>query len=227
MPKSIEHYQQETGRAGRDGKPADCVLFHSGQDFQLWRVIIENNETTDLDSKMKMLSEMYGFATSARCRHRRLVEYFGQPWSRGSCEACDFCTGAIVPMAESSDLAKRLLAGVVRTGQRYGMAYIVEVLAGEETERVTQRSHASLDVFGSMSGTPKPVLFAWLRQLIDQDVLRPEGEYGVLKITPHGFQVLEGRAQAAVYEGPTPKKSKRSKRVAKSEEVERPSDSTP
>ena len=78
MPKSLEHYQQETGRAGRDGKPADCILFHSGQDFQMWNSIITKNESGDLDTKLKMLSEMYNFATSARCRHRRLVEYFGQ-----------------------------------------------------------------------------------------------------------------------------------------------------
>jgi ATP-dependent DNA helicase RecQ len=222
MPKSLEHYQQETGRAGRDGKPADCVLFHSGQDYQLWRMIIEKNETTDLDDKLKMLSEMYAFATSARCRHRRLVEYFGQAWSRGSCEACDFCTGQLAPMVESGALGKRLLAGVVRTGQRYGIAYIVEVLSGESTERVAQRGHGSLDVFGSMRDTPKQVLFAWLRQLIDQDVLRPDGEYGVLKLTGKGIEVFEGKAEASVYEGPPVRKKKSSKRAAKTEVFKAP-----
>ncbi|HZL71133.1 MAG TPA: RQC domain-containing protein, partial [Planctomycetota bacterium] len=193
----------------RDGKPADCVLFHSGQDYQLWRMIIEKNETTDLDAKMKMLSEMYDFATSARCRHRRLVEYFGQAWTKGACGACDVCTGTLPALPESSDLARRILAGVVRTGQRYGLAYVIEVLAGESTERVVQRGHESLEVFGSMRDQPKQALFTWMRQLIDQDAVRPEGEYGVLKMTPRGLEVFEGKAEIPLYGAPTAKKKKR------------------
>jgi ATP-dependent DNA helicase RecQ len=212
MPKSVEHYQQETGRAGRDGKPADCVLFHSGQDYQLWRMIIEKNETSDLDSKLKMLSEMYNFATSARCRHRSLVEYFGQEWARESCASCDVCTGTLPSRSDSSDLARRLLTAVVKTGQRYGIAYIVEVLAGEATERVVQRGHDRLDLFGSMSDTPRNGLFAWMRQLIDQGLLRPDGEYGVLKLTPRGVDVFEGRAEAMLLETAAP--SRRRKRRA-------------
>ena len=209
MPKSIEHYQQETGRAGRDGKPADCVLFHSGQDYQLWKMIIEKNETTDLDAKMKMLSEMYDFATSARCRHRRLVEYFGQAWAKEACGACDVCTGTLPALPESSDLARRMLTGIVRTGQRYGLAYVIEVLAGESTERVAQRRGESLDVFGSMRDLPKQSLFTWMRQLIDQGAVRPEGEYGVLKLTPRGVEVFEGRAQVPLFGAPAAKKRKR------------------
>ncbi len=220
MPKSIEHYQQETGRAGRDGKPADCVLFHSGQDFQLWRSIIEKNETTDLDAKLKMLSEMYNFATSARCRHRRLVEYFGQSWSRASCEACDVCTGGLPALPESGELARKLLTGVVRTGQRYGLAYVAEVLAGDATERVVQRGHESLEVFASMSDHPRTALMSWLRQLLDQGALRPEGEYEVLRLTPRGLEVFEGRGSVGLLEFHSAKKRKRRakpERIARTE----------
>jgi len=199
MPKSLEHYQQETGRAGRDGKPADCILFHSGQDYQMWNSIISKNESGDLDTKLKMLSEMYNYATSARCRHRRLVEYFGQRWERTKCDACDVCAGGLGALPDSTELAKTVLAGVVRTNQRYGPAYVAEVLAGERTERVVERGHDALDVFGLMPGKPKNILISWLHQLQDQGALQVEGEYGVLRLTPLGVNILKGVQPAMLY----------------------------
>ncbi len=209
MPKSLEHYQQETGRAGRDGEPADCILFHAGRDFQLWRSIISKNETTDLDTKLKMLSEMYAFATSARCRHRRLVEYFGQAWTRQKCGACDVCTGGLQALPDSGELAKTLLTGIVRTGQRFGPAYVAEVLAGERTDRVVERGHDACDAFGLLPGRPKNILITWLHQLADQGALGVEGGYGVLRLTSRGAAVLRGSEEAALYGGATAKKAGR------------------
>jgi ATP-dependent DNA helicase RecQ len=227
MPKSIEHYQQETGRAGRDGKPADCILFHSGQDFQMWRSIMSKNETTDLDAKMKMLSEMYNFATSARCRHRRLVEYFGQAWTRAACGACDVCTGTLPALPDSGELARTLLTGVVRTGQRYGPAYVAEVLAGERTERVVQRGHDALDAFGLMSGKPRNGLISWMHQLIDQGALRVEGEYGVLRLTDRGADLLRGTGQIALIGEAIERKAKRARSKKEQPETAASGEGTP
>ncbi|HEX7896913.1 MAG TPA: ATP-dependent DNA helicase RecQ [Planctomycetota bacterium] len=201
MPKSLEHYQQETGRAGRDGGPSDCVLFWGGQDYQLWRSIIEKNDAGDADEKIRMLGEMYGFCSRPRCRHRHLVEYFGQAWEREGCGACDVCTGTIASRGDSDDLARKLLQGVDGLGQRYGISYVAEVLAGEMTDRVEERGHGASEVFGLIK-KPKGAIFGWLRQLMDQDLLKPDGEYGVLKLTRRGLDVVRGDETASLFGGP-------------------------
>jgi len=162
-----------------------------------------------------MLSEMYNFATSARCRHRRLVEYFGQAWPRAKCEACDVCTGGLGALPDSAELAKTLVAGIARTGQRYGPMYVAEVLSGERTDRVAERGHDVLDVFGLMPGKPKNILISWMHQLVDQGVLRVEGEYGVLRLTPRSGGVLRGAEPVALYGTATTKKAKATKKSKK------------
>jgi ATP-dependent DNA helicase RecQ len=184
MPKSLEHYQQETGRAGRDGAPADCILFHSGGDYGLWRQIIESGEGGDKDAKMKMLSEMYAFSRDHRCRHKRLVEYFGQTWTGGACKACDVCTGERPAMEDGADIARRIIKTVAQTGQRFGGAYVTDVACGEATDRVRQNGHHQTVVFGTLREHPKAAVRAWISQLVDQGMLELYGEYNVVRLTP-------------------------------------------
>jgi ATP-dependent DNA helicase RecQ len=214
MPKSVEHYQQETGRAGRDGKDADCILFYSGQDYQLWKSIIEKNETTDAEAKLRMLSEMYGFCTGGRCRHRRLVEYFGQAWTAGPCGACDVCEGTAAALPGAADTARQILSCVAATGQRYGGAYVAELLTGEETERVRQRGHAGLELFGLLRGRKKGQVFSWIDQLVERGLLAKEAEYGILQLTASGTEALRGDADAVLYGDEPARRPSKKRRAA-------------
>ncbi len=227
MPKSLEHYQQETGRAGRDGEPADCTLFYTGGDFMTWKRIIESNAATSGegagrgdgaesagDGALVMLGEMYDYARGLACRHRKLVTYFGQPWERTTCGACDVCNDGVEPLADSTVLAQKIMSAVHRTGQRYGATYICEVLMGSETERVAARGHADLPTFGILWEEPKMHLMTWIDQLVDQGMLEREGEYRVLKITPAGRRVLRSEAEARLLPAGRRKGRKRKAGVA-------------
>ncbi len=224
MPQSLEHYQQETGRAGRDGNPADCILFHSGGDYGLWRSLVEKNGGSE--DKMRLLSEMYSFCRSARCRHRSLVEYFGQTWTIDKCGACDVCNATRTPMPGGADFARRVLEGVRDTEQRFGAGYVADVLVGSKTERILANRHGNLPSYGVLSVSSRPVIMSWLGQLADADFLLRDGEYQVLKLTATGWQVVRGETTAPLY-GAAPVASKRRKaRPAEpeTETVDAPSD---
>src|SRR6185437_8005483 len=118
-PQSLEHYQQESGRAGRDGLEAECVLVYSGADFLKWRVMLERSgELTD--ARRGLLRDMERYAAGVSCRHRRLVSYFGQTYAKDACGACDYCLGELESVAAPIVVARKILSCVARVGQRFG-----------------------------------------------------------------------------------------------------------
>jgi ATP-dependent DNA helicase RecQ len=197
MPKSLEHYQQEAGRAGRDGLEAECLLLASGSDYGLWRSIL----TADGEpppAALSKLGEMYAFCQAATCRHRALVTYFGQAYETPGCRACDVCLGETVAGADTAEISGKILAGAAELRGRFGAAHVADVLCGAATGRIAQLGHDRLAAYGSLRGWKRTQVRAWIDQLVAQGHLGRSGdEYPTLVVTRSGRAVLGGGGAAA------------------------------
>jgi ATP-dependent DNA helicase RecQ len=202
MPKSVEHYQQETGRAGRDGLEAECVLLYSGQDFMFWKYMIEKSaeeaggDRSFLSAAMQHLNDLDRYCRGASCRHRALTEYFGQPYSAASCNACDVCLGDVEVVPDSQVLAQKILSCVARVKERFGINHVVGILRGENTENIRKYAHDQLSTYRLLEDHSKADIRDWVYQLIGQGVLVQDGEeYPVLKLNPHSWEVMKSQRE--------------------------------
>jgi ATP-dependent DNA helicase RecQ len=197
MPKSIEHYQQETGRAGRDGLEAECVLLHSGRDYLTWKSLLEKSAQENgagpdfLPGALKHLDEIDRYARGVVCRHRALVQHFGQSYAAANCAACDLCLGDVEMVADAVVIAQKILSCIARVQERFGINHVVSVLRGENTERVRSLQHDRLTTFGLLQEHPKAMVRDWIYQLLGQEVLRQEGtEYPILRLNDASWEVM-------------------------------------
>ena len=200
MPKSIEHYQQETGRAGRDGLEAECVLLYSGADVLRWESLIEKSAVDAKEpagviaASRELLDHMRRLCTGVYCRHRKLSEYFGQEYVRPNCEACDVCLNEVEGLADATVTAQKILSCIARAGERFGAEHIVDLLLGANTERVRRWRHEELSTYGLMKGIDRKTLTSMLYQLIDNGVLeRTADERPVLHLNDASREVLRGK----------------------------------
>ncbi len=190
MPKSVEHYQQETGRAGRDGLEAECVLLYSSADVMRWERILEGPGPDEL------LRRMQRYCRSLTCRHRALSEYFGQPYESDNCGGCDVCLGEVEGLADATVEAQKILSCVARVGQRFGVGHVVDVLVGAETDRIRHLGHDRLSTCGLMRDVGRKQLTSMIFELIDQGLVqRTAGDRPVLTLNDASWEVLGGHRE--------------------------------
>src|SRR5918993_4128609 len=190
-PRSIEHYQQESGRAGRDGLEAECLLIYSTADFMKWRVMLEGNGELN-DASSTLLRQMKRYAASVGCRHRHLAEYFGDRYEGGRCGACDYCLDELEPASAPTVLARQILSCVVRVGQRFGAMHVANVLRGHASDQIVARGHEKLSTFGLLPDASIAEVRGYIQQLTAMGLLRMTDDmYSVLALTARGLALLK------------------------------------
>ncbi|MDP5103034.1 MAG: DNA helicase RecQ [Erythrobacter sp.] len=217
LPKSIEAYYQETGRAGRDGDPAEAHLLWGVSDFSRARQWLGEVESERLAGEQARLNSLAALIETPECRRAVLLKHFGEhpPARCGNCDNCDNPPQVV----DASELARKLLSAVYRTGQSFGIGHIEKVLTGASDERITSRSHDKLSVFGIVEGEEAGLLRPLTRTLIAKGMLAAT-EHGGLMLGPEARAVLKGEAGVTIAEPPP--KARRTRRGRSAESASNP-----
>jgi ATP-dependent DNA helicase RecQ len=230
-PRSVEHYQQESGRAGRDGLSAECVLLFAASDLAMHRRLAQKAGELPPERQRaleRQLREIGRYAVAPVCRHRLLAEHFGAPYppegasrSGEDCGACDVCLGETrsLPAEETRLTAKKVLSAAWRAEGRFGTGYVVNLLLGRADERMERNGHDALNVFGLLKDNGEAAVRSWVDQLIVQGFLEivEAGEYPLLRITAAGKALCrdQGTVRLGVPVPPAPGAKKKPAAAAK------------
>ncbi|HEX8949295.1 MAG TPA: DNA helicase RecQ, partial [Dissulfurispiraceae bacterium] len=199
LPKNIESYYQETGRAGRDGEPAHCLLLFGRGDIPKIRYFIDRIEDEGERSiAVEKLNQMIGFAAHNVCRRRQLLGFFGEEFPEDSCGTCDICTGKVEKIDVTVD-AQILMSAMSRTQQRFGAGHIVDIVTGADTKRVRALRHDTIKTYGAGKHKDRKYWHFLVDELLAQELIREDGDrYPVLKLTQKGSDVLFGGGRYSV-----------------------------
>ncbi len=191
MPKSLEGYYQETGRAGRDGGEGLCVAFYSNKDMQKLRKFMQGKPVSEKDVSDELLKETEAYAESSVCRRKSLLHYFGETYTEENCGNCDNCLNP-KKQVEAKDSLCAVIEAVMAVKENFKSDYIIDLLLGKETNEILAHRHEELEVFGSGEGEDEKLWNAVIRQALIAGYLAKDVEnYGLLKVTPAGSKFLK------------------------------------
>jgi len=194
LPKTLEGYYQETGRAGRDDLPSTCVLFYGASDRHALTGFIEQIEDeTERARAWEKLRQMVRYSELQTCRRVFLLDYFGEPYDRPSCDGCDMCLSEREEF-DATEIAQKVLSAIIRTGQRFGVAHVIQVLRGSRERRLLSLGHDRLSVYGVARDHTRAQLSEIVGLLEGAELVqRSADQFRTLAVTPRGLDFLRQR----------------------------------